>query len=378
MELAPIIKAINHVPETTADNWTRLGRENLLDAIDGEFFRSVTENHVDVLAYDALHLLGWDMRVSPYLLAFLKRRAALNEAVYEALYEALQDLYKAVPHIVSDAMIPKGALLGPMYPSLRHRRMTDFDLVVRPEHFQELIRVLEDLGYEEEPGGFGRDLVKRLGPLWSWRDRITMHVFERNPAQERYLSESVIRDVPFREPLPELHLIALLMNAQEHAASYSFASFGSDLQYIRVIDIELLIETHGVDPLDLWKVAGDLDVRPQVALGLWVQGQLRGSLPPGWEVLEPATRAVAPFGELVALPNGEIRRWDVPARERVFHRNRTGLALRMLPDELRDDDTYLQDLRRSLFQADEPADLIVRDARKALEPVAAEIPEPTG
>jgi hypothetical protein len=372
--LPRLVTSVSHDPQRTAENWTRLGEDAVLDAMDGEFFRSITENHVDALAFDALRLLGWDVQISPYLVAFLKRRAALNEAVYEAHYEALLELHKAAGDLVAQAMIPKGALLGPLYPSLQHRRMTDFDLVVAPSGYRQLIEVLQRLGYREEPGGFGCDLVKRIGPMWSWRDRVTMHVFERKQSYDRYLVGSAIRDVPCLIPVPELHVIALLMNAQEHAASFSFASFGSDLQYIRVIDVELLVERYDIAALPVWRVAGDLGVRAEVALGLWVQQRLRGSLPRGWDVLAPAVRAVDPFGELVALPTGDIRRWEIPVPERVFHPRRTRLALAMLPPGYRRPE-YLQDLRRSLFQEDEPARRIVTEAGNALREVAADIPE---
>jgi hypothetical protein len=356
--LAEIVHAIRYQPEITAQNWTELGADRVLPTMDGEFLRSVTENHVDALAFDALRLLGWDTRVSPYIIAILKRRTALNEAVYEAHYDALVELVGLAGPIVANAMIPKGALLGPLYPSLGHRRMTDFDLLVPADVHDGLLAALASLGYQEEQGGFGRDLVKRIGPLWSWRDRVTMHVFIRNPSYDRFLQTGSVRDVPCLLPSPELHLTSLLMNAQEHAASFTFASFGSDLQYIRTIDVELIADTYQVDPLELWRVATALSVQTEVAIGLHVQRRLRNSLPKGWEVLDPVLAAVDPVADLVATPYGEIVTWPLTGQDRVFHPNRTATALELLPEQLRTTE-YLTSLRRSLFQESEPADKIL-------------------
>lgn len=370
--LVDIVNAIRYQPEITAKNWTELGADRVLPAMDGEFLRSVTENHVDALAFDAMRLLGWDTRVSPYIVAILKRRMALNEAVFEAHYDALAELAGLVGPIVANAMITKGALIGPLYPSLGHRRMTDFDLIVPAGVHDELLAALASLDYQEEQGGFGRDLVKRIGPLWSWRDKLTMHVFVRKPGYDQFLQAGSVRDVPCLVPSPELHLISLLMNAQEHAASFSFASFGSDLQYIRTIDVELITDTYQVDPLELWRVATALGVQTEVAIGLHVQRRLRNALPAGWGVLDPVLAAVDPVADLVATPFGEIIKWPLPGQERVFHPNRTATALDLVPAHLRTTE-FLTGLRRSLFQESEPVDKILDLVRPDVLTAAREL-----
>lgn len=360
--LVDIINSITYRPEVTAQNWVELGADRVLPAMDGEFLRSLTENHVDALAFDALRSLGWDLRISPYIVAILKRRAALNEAVYEAHYDALVELTGVVGSIVTNAMVPKGGVLGPLYPSLCHRRMTDFDLVVPGNSLNDLLAALVGLGYQEESGGFGRDLVKRIGPLWSWRDRVTMHVFPRKPSYDQFLRTGSIRDVACLLPSPELQLVSLLMNAQEHASSFTFASFGSDMQYIRAIDVELVIDTYQVDPLTFWEVATELGVQTEIALGLHVQRRLRSSLPAGWQILDPVVAAVDPAADLVAMPDGEIKSWPLTGQDRIFHANRTSVAIDLLPEHLRTTE-YLTSLRRSLFQEDEPASKILDEVR---------------
>jgi hypothetical protein len=370
--LADIVKAISHQPEVTARNWVELGPDRVVRAMDGEFFRSLAENHVDALAFDALHLLGWDMRISPYIVAFLKRRVALNEAVFEAHYEALAELSDLVGPIIAEAMIPKGALLAEQYSSLGHRRMTDFDLNVPADLLDELGTTLLGLGYEVEPGGFGKDYVKRIGPLWSWRDRIAMHVFPRKPVHDGFAVKGKLRDVPCLLPTPELQLVLLLLNAQEHASSFTFASYGADLQHIRAIDIELVVEHDDVDPLGLWRVITELGVETQAALGMHAQRRLRGELPAGWEIFKPVIDAVDPVADLVAMPDGRIARWPVGGQERVFHPNRTDVAVGLLTEEQRGTE-WLTGLRRSLYQEDEPADKILDRARPEVLAAAAAI-----
>ena len=60
------------------------------------------------------------------------------------------------PDLIARTLLLKGAIIGPLYRSLRHRIMGDFDLVVAQADTERLTETLIRHGYSYSPGGFGR------------------------------------------------------------------------------------------------------------------------------------------------------------------------------------------------------------------------------
>jgi hypothetical protein len=368
-----LILAIEADSHDTAERWARLTAVPP-DCFDETFLFHCYSHHVGCIAYDALIELGWDSLLPPFLFTVLSRLAGLSEAVWDRHYAGLVELSAADPDLVRRSLIVKGALLGLDYRSKRHRVMGDFDLIATSEDLEPLVELLTKLGYERR-SLMAYDMIKDVGPAYTGAGAVAMHVWEMPAGWERHVTDGFVADLPFRVPTPELHLIELLMNAHEHAASWHYALWESDLQLVRALDVELInAKSGGVDPLRLWATAVEVGLPGEVGLGLWVHEQLRGGLPAGWEVLRPVIEAVGPYGDMFAMPRSVdsdtlVRRWPLPVRERAFHPSRHRLAIEQLPPHQRGAE-FIAAMKAGRISREEPVADIAGQARAALSGVS--------
>lgn len=362
-----LVLAISFDPSRTAARWKELCPQP--PVLDGDFLYHCYSHHVGGIAYDALGELGWDSLLPPFAVTVLPRGAGLSEAVWEEHRVALAALAERHPDLIRESLLVKGALLGLAYRSKRHRVMGDFDLIIDGDRLGPLLAALESEGYERR-SDMAYDLIKQVGPLYTGAGEVAMHVWDLPRGWERHIEDGAVDGIPCKVPSVELHLVELLLNAHEHAASWYYTLWESDLQLVRSLDVELLDEqADGVDPARLWAVAEDLGMQAEIALGLWVHRELRGGLPAGWDALTPVVDAVSPFGNLFALPaaaEGErIRTWHLGVRDRAFHPSRHDLAVEQLPAHLRTPE-FLGAIKNGTVSRSQPVSEIAGRARAAL------------
>jgi hypothetical protein len=372
-----LIAAVSHAPRVTAERWRDLDPD-LHACFGAEAMKLIAEHHVDGLVYDAIQILGWKDRISPYVLNNTRRRSELSAARYEAHFSAFKDLADAYPDVIANTLLIKGAIIGPLYRSLRHRIMGDFDLLTGSDHLPDLMSALERLGYEYRPGGFGCDMVKATGlPSWTNLGSVTMHVFTLRDDYVDHCSPGLIRDVACLVPHPNLLMMNLLTNTFGHAVSWSYSTFGGDLQLIRAIDVAVVAESMPeLDASGMWHLALKSGLYGEAAIGLYVQKVVCGELPALLKELEPFADAVAECADLYAMPDGTIGAWDISLWHRMFHPNRTAVALEMLDPSLATPN-YLHELREGFYQKQEPTHLIAKRARELLAPLGIVAPADT-
>src|SRR5262249_24984749 len=161
----------------------------------------------------------------------------------------------------------------------------------------------EGLGYEAAPGGFGKDMVKKLGPLWSGLASVTMHCFVLRPGYLDSLDPGQLRDVRCMMPRAELLMMNLLTNTFGHATSWSYATFGGDLQLTRCLDVEVVAENRPeLDGRKVWDLALACGLHGEAAIGLAIHRELCGRVPAALEVLIPYADAVQQCVNAYAMP----------------------------------------------------------------------------
>lgn len=375
-----LILATHYDPHETARRWAELvpGEPTQLDET---FLFHGYSHHVNGIAYDAIVELGWHEYLPPFLYTVMSRSAGLSEAVWDTHYAGLAELAAADPELIGQSLVVKGAILGLMYRSKRHRVMGDFDLIVPAQLLQPMLSRLRGLGYEPQ-SDMAHDYIKSVGPDYTGAGKIAMHVWELPKGWEHHMQNGAVADVACQVPTHELHLVELLLNAHEHASSWCYALWESDLQLVRSLDVELICESAGgVDPHALWRTAVDVGMHAEVALGIWIHEQLRGTLPAGWEALRPVLDAVAPFGDMYALPESvevddRVRTWPLTPRERAFHPSRHALALDQLPARQRNRD-FIRALKTGTVSRRQPTHRIADLAREALSGVSLAATDPT-
>jgi hypothetical protein len=368
-----LILAIAPDPEVTARRWANLSPE-APTCLDETFLFHCYSHHVNGIVWDAMRILGWDAMLPPFLFTVMSRAGGLSEQVWDTHYAALRELAGHAPDLVRQSLIVKGAIIGLMYPRKHHRVMSDFDLIVPADLLPQMLTALQVLGYERR-SEMAYDMVKDVGPLYTGAGQVAMHVWELPKGWERHIHPGAVLDVQCLVPTTELHLVELLLNSHEHAASWYYALWESDLQLVRFLDVNLLTEAAGgVDPLSFWRTAVDVGLHTEVALGLWTHEQLGGNLPAGWSRLRPVLDAVAPFGDLFAMPESvdvddRVRRWPLTVRERVFHPSRHQLALDQLPAHQRTVE-FVKAIKDGQVSRRQPVHDIVDQARTALASTA--------
>jgi hypothetical protein len=234
---------------------------------------------------------------------------------------------------------------------------------------------LERLGYKYRPGGFGSDMVKPTGlPSWTNLGSVTMHVFALREEYLEHCSPGQLREVRCLRPDASLLTMNLLTNTFGHAVSWSYSTFGGDLQLIRAIDIEVVADAMpDLDGAAMWDLALNSGLFGETAVGLCIQMAGRGELPAALRDLAPYAEAVAECADMYAMPDGTVGRWDLSLRRRMFHSNRTAVALKMLDPSLVTP-IYLHELREGLYQEQEPTHLIAQRARELLAPLGVTAP----
>jgi Uncharacterised nucleotidyltransferase len=365
LSAADLVREVTSDPVTTARRWTEMGAD--IRCFGAEFLKQAMEHHLDGLVYDTIKELGWQTQIPPWVLNNLRRRAALSAARYEAHYDAFAGVAAAAPELVERTLLLKGAIIGPLYSSPTYRLMGDFDLLVVREDWDQLMSTLKDLGYEGAEGGFGKDMVKQVGPAWSGLASVTMHCFVLRPAYLDACDLGRLRDVSCLIPRAELLMMNLLTNTFGHAMSWSYATFGGDLQLIRCVDVDVVAERMPeLDGNKVWELALRCGLHGEAAIGLWLHRELCGRVPQALEVLLPYADAVASCGSAYAMPDGTIRDWTTTVRERLGHPNRTVMALRELPPGQATPE-HLHEIREGLHQTAEPTHRIAARARELLE-----------
>ena len=142
-----------------------------------------------------------------------KARSRLEQAGYASaahnavLFQALDEMQPALAEQGIDTVPLKGAWLARhIYPEMGLRRMSDLDLLVKPESMKAALRVLDGLGYRLQKityhavllGGPAGDLVVELHwtlpgglalPDWLWREM--SHEGARS-AEEKVLREELL------------------------------------------------------------------------------------------------------------------------------------------------------------------------------------------
>ncbi|MFI6743432.1 nucleotidyltransferase family protein [Nonomuraea sp. NPDC050451] len=375
-DVRDLVLAIHADSAETARRWHELSPTPPA-CFDETFLFHLYSHHVGALAYDAADVLGWRSMFPPFLQTVLSRSGGLSEAVWEAHYAGLVELAERDPKLIAQCLVVKGALLGTMYQSKEHRVMGDFDLIIAADKLDMLLNLLRESGYDRR-SDMAYDMQRDIGPSFTGAGLTSMHVWEMPKGWECHVSTGKVGTVECLLPTPELHIIELLLNAHEHASSWNYALWESDLQLVRAIDIEVIWEAAGgVDPLRLWETAVDVGLEAETALGLWVHEQLRGSLPANWSPLRVVIDAVAPFGDLYALPESvdtdePIRRWPLSVRERAFHPSRHQLALDQLPEHQHTVE-FIADIKAGRVSRRQPTSRIADRARAALSGISPSV-----
>lgn len=368
VDMQDLILSIAPSPSVTAKRWANLS-DGAPECFNETFLFNLYSHHVGTIAYEATVELGWDSMLGPFLFTVLSRMGGLSEAVWNTHYAALRELSQAAPELISQNLVVKGALLGLLYPAKRHRVMGDFDLIAPGDVLTPTLDLLKLHGYDRR-SDMAYDMLKQVGPLYTGAGLAAMHIWEMPARWSPHIRKGKVGEIDCMVPTPELHLVELLTNAHEHSASWYYALWESDLQYVRVLDVDLICEKHPVDPARLWETAIDVGLEAEVGLGLWVHEQLSGRLPPGWEVLRPILQAVAPFGNLYALPisvdaDNLVRQWPLSVRDRAFHSSRHSFAIELLPEHQQTTE-FIHMMKNALVSHEQPVQDIATLARHAV------------
>jgi hypothetical protein len=201
-----------------------------------------------------------------------------------------------------------------------------------------------------------------------------MHVFTMRDDYLECSSPGYVRDVACLVPHPNLLVMNLLTNTFGHAVSWSYSTFGGALQLIRAIDVAVVAEAMPeLDASGMWDLALKSGLYGETAIGLYIQKVVCGELPAPLRELEPFADAVAECADLYAMPDGTIGAWDISLWRRMFHPNRTAVALELLNPALATEQ-YLHELREGFYQEQEPTHLIAKRARELLVPLGVTPP----
>lgn len=302
------------------------------------------QHRVEGLLVSALEAAGHAGQVSASVLSMLRRQAARAEARYGACYEALVQLAERAPDLVAHLVFFKGAGLAARYGSRSHRMLGDFDLIVAEDRADELRRHVLELGFWEKPGRNGPTYFRNTSdlPVAGVEPAcFDVHV-EAPPKYNRtevtsgplWLSmaePAELGGIPCRRLPVEMELVELIVHASEHALSWIHVCVDDDVRMIRHLDIELLCDQEPIEAGRIAKLAQELGLTAEFALGLAIHDAVRGQLPPALESLRPMAEAVHDLVDLVAMPDGGVRTWSVPLVERAFRTDRGALALAMMP-----------------------------------------------
>lgn len=340
------------------------------------------QHRVEGLLVSALEEAGHADQVSASVVSMLRRQAARAEARYGACYDALTELAERAPDLVSELVFFKGAGLVTRYASRRHRMLGDFDLIVAEDRSDELRHHVLDMGFWEKPGRNGPTYFRNATdlPVAGVEPAcFDVHVeappkYNRNEVTSGPLwltsaEPSDLGGIPCRRLPVEMELAELIVHASEHALSWIHVCVDDDVRMIRHLDIELLCAQEPIDAGRVAKLAQELGLTAEFALGLSIHDAIRGHLPPALESLRPMAEAVSDLVDLVAMPDGESGTWSIPLAERAFRTDRGALALAMMPPERQHRDQWFQ-WSKGLLEGRENVAAIALRAGERLEQLA--------
>ncbi|HEY1570383.1 MAG TPA: nucleotidyltransferase family protein [Pseudonocardiaceae bacterium] len=331
---AQLISELDADPAVTAQRWASGGSHGT-DVHWPDFLVLALQHRVPGLALDALREIGWFGRVSLSITDDLARRATSARLRQQELETAIGELYDREPEVVSRCVLFKGANLYGYYRKPEHRLMSDFDLLMSDDDHAALAPRFAELGYWIKDSLNGPTYFRRK-PGAVAQLCIDAHIcgpakYSR-PAEAlsaEWLTDSLpapANGLPCRYMSPDLQALNLLAHSHEHAASWIHAVLDDDIRLIRALDLEVLCAGSTVSADDVWQRARRFGLAAEVALGVWLQAQIRGALPAGLTPLTPLADTVAEFGETFAAPAGAVARWSTKVADRIFRTDRIELA----------------------------------------------------
>ncbi|GAA4929067.1 hypothetical protein GCM10025331_10970 [Actinoplanes utahensis] len=369
-------------PGRSARQWTDLP-ERCLELNWPEIGVLALQHRVEGLLCAALTEAGCADQVPASVLSMLRRQAARAEARYRTCHDALAELAGRAPNLVSELVFFKGAGIATRYESRAHRMLGDFDLIVAEDRADELRRHLLELGFWEKPGRNGPTYFRNTSDLPEAGVEpacFDVHVdappkynrteVTRGPLWLSSTEPSVLGGIACRRLPVEMEIVELISHSSEHALSWIHVCVDDDVRMIRHLDVELLCEQEQVDAGRVGKLAQELGLTGEFALGLAVHEALRGGLPPVLEPLRPLVEPVRDLVDVVALPDGRLETWPVPLAERAFRTDRGALALAMMPDGRRHRDQWFH-WRQGLLEGSEDVAAIAHRAEERVRSVLA-------
>lgn len=338
-----LIAAVDVTPAVTAERWNRLSQFERPRQFEWSRFLALAIQHrVEGLVVDAFTILQAADLLPPSAWTVLKHRSRLARERTDALVAAAQRVEEMDSGFFSGLTLYKGMTMVGRYREQHHRMVSDLDAVVAEHQMPRVRRVLNDAGFVEKQGFRGSAFYAEPHKPQIGVDHVLFDLhFEPLPrfasasAREHIWSDG--RREPFslgggvdavRFGVNESLLIALVHLA-EHAASWIHVCVEDDVRMIKALDVELLCLEPEVNAARLLYLARTLGVLGSATMGAaWIR-VLRGEVPLSLQPLLSGPD-VDDLLDLIALPDGQIGSWTVPAAERVFLSDRRALALGMM------------------------------------------------
>lgn len=337
-----LMAALDVDPAVTSERW--IGLPEWHSKIQWPRMAVLAIQHrVEGLVVDAVATLQAEDLVPPSTWTMLRHRTRLASARTEALITAVERVQGLDSTLFEHLILYKGMTMVGRFRKTHHRMVSDLDAVIHESQMDHAREALGRAGFVEKQGFRGSSFYAEPDRPQIGVDHVMFDLhfeplprFDHGPARNGALRDASREPFALAEGvtavrfgIDESVLIALVYLA-EHAASWIHVCLEDDVRLVKALDIELLCADRRMDATRVASLARTWSVLGSAVMGAaWVR-MMRGQVP---HRLQPILdgRDVDDLLDLIALPDGHVARWTVPAAERAFRSDRPALALGMAP-----------------------------------------------